>query len=311
MVWMIVVVIAVAIGFVLMVARSPKASEAMTGNPTIDKMLEGRRATAEDLAAFLAPVQAKLEASKRPVLPITGVDFPEDAPTASKIGGRAWWPVGVAAPTAADGTPLVLLAQINFAEVPATPGYPRSGLVQFFIAGNEYYGANFDGKLGVRDLAEQRDFRVVYWPDLEQPATSLPVRTSDLLPHTPDKPRRMLFGMGMEDLTERDVRFDALFAGGHYRALEAFAEAHGVSEDSLGQAVTDRYSGGGSKLGGYPFFTQQDPRRDGEFELLLQLDSDDEEGMMWGDSGVAGFFIRPADLARGDFSEVVYNWDCY
>jgi uncharacterized protein YwqG len=43
--------------------------------------------------------------------------------------------------------------------------------------------------------------------------------------------------------------------------------------------------------------------------LLLQLDSDEE--MMWGDSGIANFFIDPDDLRRGDFSRVAYHWDCY
>nr|WP_281402006.1 DUF1963 domain-containing protein [Xanthomonas theicola] len=41
----------------------------------------------------------------------------------------------------------------------------------------------------------------------------------------------------------------------------------------------------------------------------MQLDSD--QAMMWGDSGIADFFIDPADLHRGDFSPVAYNWDCY
>jgi uncharacterized protein YwqG len=66
----------------------------------------------------------------------------------------------------------------------------------------------------------------------------------------------------------------------------------------------------GHKLGGYPEFTQQDPRKPQDRQvLLLQLDSDD--AMMWGDSGIANFFIDPADLQRGDFSRVAYTWDCY
>ena len=44
-------------------------------------------------------------------------------------------------------------------------------------------------------------------------------------------------------------------------------------------------------------------------ELLLQLDSDDQ--MMWGDVGVGGFFIAPEDLAKADFSRVMYTWDCH
>ncbi|MDO5678554.1 MAG: DUF1963 domain-containing protein, partial [Propionibacteriaceae bacterium] len=68
--------------------------------------------------------------------------------------------------------------------------------------------------------------------------------------------------------------------------------------------------GDGDKLGGYPFFTQEDPRESGDERILLaQIDTG--EGLMWGDSGVANWFIHPDDLAQRDFSKVQFNWDCY
>ena len=71
--------------------------------------------------------------------------------------------------------------------------------------------------------------------------------------------------------------------------------------------------GDGSKLLGYPCFTQYDPREYEEEKrkydrLLLQLDSD--EHICWGDIGIANFFINEQKLAEGDFSDVFYNWDC-
>lgn len=86
--------------------------------------------------------------------------------------------------------------------------------------------------------------------------------------------------------------------------------------DSVDEALYDEYScNDGSKAGGYALFTQDDPRdmdNDGEWLLLLQIDTSDEEGVdiMWGDGGVGHFFIRPEDLAKRDFSNVWYNWDC-
>ena len=63
---------------------------------------------------------------------------------------------------------------------------------------------------------------------------------------------------------------------------------------------------------GYPSFTQCDPRcgeYQGEYEtLLLQIDSQDD--IMWGDSGIANFFINEKDLRKLDFSNVMYTWDC-
>ena len=32
--------------------------------------------------------------------------------------------------------------------------------------------------------------------------------------------------------------------------------------------------------------------------------------VMWGDVGVANFFLKKEDLERMDFSDVFYTWDC-
>lgn len=44
--------------------------------------------------------------------------------------------------------------------------------------------------------------------------------------------------------------------------------------------------------------------------MLLQLDTDDSIDMMWGDAGVANFFIRKEDLLKLDFTKVYYTFDC-
>ncbi len=42
-----------------------------------------------------------------------------------------------------DDTPMALLVQINFADVPAHPDLPQKGILQYFIPKqDEYYGAN-------------------------------------------------------------------------------------------------------------------------------------------------------------------------
>lgn len=75
----------------------------------------------------------------------------------------------------------------------------------------------------------------------------------------------------------------------------------------------------GNKLFGYPFFCQEDVRQtdeSGEYlydTLLLQLTSDlgDNAFQMWGDSGVAHFFIPKTSLEKNDFSDVLFSWECY
>lgn len=76
------------------------------------------------------------------------------------------------------------------------------------------------------------------------------------------------------------------------------------------EEIYEAFSGFGSKLLGYPTFTQYDPRNNNEYDtLLFQLDSDNDH-MMWGDCGVANFFINSRKLKAHDFSDILYNWDC-
>ena len=53
---------------------------------------------------------------------------------------------------------------------------------------------------------------------------------------------------------------------------------------------------------------RQKPR---DWRLLLQLDSDDDAGMMWGDAGRLYVWIRGSDLEARDFSKVWMFLQCY
>jgi uncharacterized protein YwqG len=68
----------------------------------------------------------------------------------------------------------------------------------------------------------------------------------------------------------------------------------------------------GHKIGGYAFFTQCDPRDYNKNKkndiLLFQIDTDAE--IMFGDSGVANFFINEDDLINKRFEKAYFNWDC-
>jgi len=73
-------------------------------------------------------------------------------------------------------------------------------------------------------------------------------------------------------------------------------------------------------IGSYPFFTQEDPRfyvkNSKKYDtLLFQMASEYEQGkpkdcIMWGDMGVANFFINRQNLQNLKFDDVLYNWDC-
>jgi uncharacterized protein YwqG len=47
------------------------------------------------------------------------------------------------------------------------------------------------------------------------------------------------------------------------------------------------------------------------WKLLLQLDTDDDTGWMWGDVGMLYFWVREEDAQRGDFSKVWMIFQCH
>ncbi|MCB6144241.1 DUF1963 domain-containing protein [Providencia rettgeri] len=70
-------------------------------------------------------------------------------------------------PTNIEGMPLKLLAQINFAQMPKLENYPEKGILQFFIGGDDLYGADFEHR------QKQEDFRIIYWEDIIEDASQL------------------------------------------------------------------------------------------------------------------------------------------
>ena len=71
-------------------------------------------------------------------------------------------------------------------------------------------------------------------------------------------------------------------------------------------------------IGGYPIFSQDDPRLNESLSdcdiLLFELDSvydkENDIDIMWGDMGTGSFFITRDKLKALDFSRVLYNYDC-
>lgn len=236
----------------------------------------------------------------------------------SKLGGRPYLPPGFAYPleNLPDGStqPLRLLAQLNFAQLPPLPGYPETGILQFYISRQELWGLDF------QDMTSARGFRCVYHQEiiadeglLQEPPPMPALADSDF----PVKGEVKLTGrLARQPLSAGDYRFDetmlSLFRrevptpeGREWEALPA----------RLAAFLGDELGCGGTRVGGYPAFTQVDPRDRESYQdydcLLFQCDSDYQEGIMWGDSGIASFFITREDLKNRDFSKVMYNWDCY
>ena len=223
----------------------------------------------------------------------------------SKIGGEPFWPADRPLPVDSEGKNLFFLTQINFVEMPPLDPFPKKGLLQFWIADNDGFGLDFENG------ENQADFRVVFFPDFDK--ESVGNRRTDFyfLKKIEDMPINagatylIDFEKVVEIVPMTDYRFEEKFGADFFRQF-------GKEEWDIQEQLEETLLAPGQKIGGYAHFTQEDPRSaDDPMLLLFQLDSDDEIGCEWGDQGVANFFIREKDLRAGDFSKVLFNWDCY
>ena len=242
--------------------------------------------------------------------------------TESKFGGIPYWEHSKDYPLSSKGEKLVLLAQINFAELPENDIFPKEGLLQFFVALDDVYGAEFSAA----DI--QKDFRVVFHKTID-PAVTAESLTDLQIPTTVDGEdigfpiqremaiafEKSVISMGVTDYRYMDkIREAADLAG------ETRPEGDDAYDYLKGSEYDRETKNTGHWLLGYPYFTQEDPRSYSEelrrFDtMLLQIDSEfsrenPDYEIMWGDAGVANFFINKEALRRGDFSEIMYTWDC-
>ena len=250
------------------------------------------------LSPELEPLRTTIAATLQPFIKL--IPQPQEANQLtfwqSKLGGLPYLPKTQSYPTDSKGQPLCLLAQLNFAEIPKLNGFPTTGILQFYIADDDFLGLDFDRQIS------QQNFRVLYFSDILQTEEHLTTDFS-FLPETQyfplATPCALQFESSCEPVGIMDYQFDKYLS---------------ELDESLYEEYAEYFSSDGHELGGYAYFTQEDPRAyltEGElYRLLLQLDSDDSIDLMWGDSGVGNFFIKDEDLKNLNFSNVLYNWDC-
>lgn len=264
------------------------------------------------LGEIFAPYKEKIQASLKPSIVMKL--HPAETLTAwqSKVGGVPYLPQGTVYPNNADGVPLFLLAQINFAELPENDLYPKQGIVQFYIdAHDDLIGLNFD------DQRDQTGFKVLYFENIieDQTQLTLPAINLDTDGAPVSGQYRIEFETSSQYISVGDQSFATVLFD--VEELDQYADQfEGDFYEDFLDVYAQTISATGHRLGGYPFFTQSDPRYSedtADYVLLFQLDSEENENIsiLWGDCGVGNFFIHPQDLKNKDFSKVLYNWDCY
>ena len=259
----------------------------------------------------LEQYRTSLEESVKPYIKVSGT-LAETTLFESKFGGYPYLPINQEHPKDSNGQPMMLLAQLNFEEMPHIESMPQNGLLQFFVsADDELFGIDLDHP------TSQNDFRIIYHStitaDLTKVITDFNYLNTLALQHfiIPEAVK-LKFELDYQPVTSRDYRFEKIFSD----IIDWGEIVDEENETELGELYDDLCENYGHKIGGYPFFTQTDPR---EWEekyqqhdiLLMQIDTDNLLNIMWEDSGAANFFIRKEDLLNLDFSNVIYNWDCY
>ncbi|MED1946845.1 MULTISPECIES: YwqG family protein [Brevibacillus] len=209
--------------------------------------------------------------------------------TDSKVGGKPWLPPEMPYPQDEDGNDYLFLAQINWAQMPRLDGYPASGLTSFFVKEDDTFG-----------LMDQ-SFQVLHFEEI--------IDTQEIDPFQPEDPDvySPVLGGPYKLTGKRESQYVP------HRDPQAVKFQLPTHEDEVAYSkYWDLADASGSRIGGYPYFTQKYVNQDG-WELLLQLDMEGDKYdyyVSWGDSGVGNFFVRREDLLRLDFSKVSYTWDC-
>lgn len=249
----------------------------------------------------LRPYAERIEATRRPYLAVTQLEGVPEKPNGSQLGGTPWWPAGLAYPTDSAGIPLRLLMQINFDDAPVLDGFPERGLLQFFIGHDDLLGAEIDG-----DRASAA-FACVFHEAADGAGTDL----SETLAAMPAAETPFTPAGHIAPLT---LAHDTMVMTPSHHQFPGMLFGDGAPDHALWDAYAQSLNTGVTpiRLGGYADFTQDDPR--GHHPSLGDVDLatvGTTSGILWGDVGVAQFFIHRADLDRRDFSNVVYTWDCH
>jgi len=239
-----------------------------------------------DLSALVSPLAA-------PALQIVDAA----AQSRTHLGGAPDLPQGIIWPTR-DGVPLTFLARLSLDEIQAglsVPWLPVSGDLLFFYDGiNQLWG--FDpqdkGSWAVLHLAglpaQGMTDSPAVTPGALLPRRSAGFRWIDVLPSFESEAVRGL-KLSNEELDEYIGFTEARYLQGpkHQLAgvpnpiqgdtmeLECQLASHGVEALTPGSA---------------------------DWRLLLQFDTDDDLGVMWGDCGRLYFWVREGDARASDFS---------
>lgn len=234
----------------------------------------------------------------------------------SKFGGLPYLPSNESLPLDKEGKPMRLLAQINCKDLVGLEEYPQEGMLQFYLTTNLRWDESVVKYYEVVDEAVTAEMVAGRINENYENSDCFPVEAEYGLE----------FMLSKESMSRDDNRLMALFC-------QYFTKLSGTwisVPDDGGEEVYELFEGycddsyaGGHKVGGYNSAAQLpdyypyresdafiDVKADESPVLLFQMDSESKKNIMWGDLGVARFFIKRSDLKARRFENAYLVWDC-
>jgi uncharacterized protein YwqG len=282
--------------------------------------LEGRLSK----AGLSKATAGRLAAVARPAVRFTSRALPEgsDAPLgASKLGGRPDVRSGFAWPRK-DGRPLAFVAQVDLADLARYPFcavLPTRGVLGFFY--------DVEGGAWGFDPKDRGSWLVHFEPDpggLQPCSPPAEAGSETVFPASTLTPEEVETLPGTESTTFEGLGFEEAEADRYREFLDAIGEEEreATAHRVLGHAsaiqgdmqLECQLVSNGLYCGDASGYT--DPRARtleagaGRWQLLMQVDTDDGAGMMWGDCGRLYFWITEEALARRAFDEAWMILQC-
>ncbi len=271
------------------------------------------------------------KALKLSILPYLKIDIKQDnnlSSIQSKFGGLPYLPKGIPYPKDKDGVPLSFVGQINFKEILPLPFLPENGIISFFYQpGHSHLGEDYNNPI------QQNYFKVMYFEDSSLPCESdftfletlgktYGEKYNYAIFKNPFPGYRLIFSLLYMPMTHHNYLYHDQIASKamidpepentakFIKWCEEKDQKMKVVENFLRQQLG--YHEYGSRIGGYPIFAQDDPRHDCVLPkpmdfLLLQVDSTEDGEILVADRGTMNFFINSEDLAKRNFSDILYS----
>ena len=210
-----------------------------------------------------------------------------------KLGGMPYIPKGQQIPRDTKGNYMALLLQVNLKNI-HLKNFPQNGILEIFASS---------------EIDFPQEYKIIVFPDNQMPELELPfVDTENFFVTEPIKIelQKDTVHMPLQDYRSTDTLNEILIDYG-----AEIESVYDLDEDIL-NALTDAIDTRPATIGGYPDFTQEDPRTydDDRDYCLFKLDSLFDRNIYIGDSGILTVTISEDYLKTEKWNEAVLDWDC-